>query len=146
MSFRGHENTNATDEDPARGGDRASEAQAAPSSVSPQSSGWIPSQCPNPRIDPLRCNIRDMISANHGKQVGDDISTSMYVSTEVDEAQAGAVADNSSSEGQRPNNEKDLLLSDPDYALGTDYLQTTTHLRNFSSTFGVEGWCAKTAG
>ena len=54
MYFRDHENTNASDEYPDRGGDGASEAQTAPSSVSPQSSGWIPSRYPNPRTDPRR--------------------------------------------------------------------------------------------
>lgn len=136
MYFRGHENTNTTDED--------DPAQTAQPSVSPQLSGWTPSRYPNPRIDPLRCNIRDMITANHGKQVGGRDGSSTSISTEDDEAKAGTVADYSGSEGQRPSNEEDLLLCDPDYALGTNFLQTiASHLRNFSSTFGVEGWCAK---
>jgi len=114
MYFRGHENTNATDED--------DPAQTAQPSVSPQSSGWIPSRYPNPRIDPLRCNIRDMITANHGKQVGDRDGSSTSISPEDDEAKAGTVADGSGGEGQHPSNKEDLLLCDPDYALGTHYL------------------------
>jgi len=152
-SFRNHKNTtgadsptsstnNSMEEDPARGGDGASEAETTRAS---QSSGWIPSKYPNPRTDPLRCNIRDMIAGKHGKQVGGDTSTS----TGVDEAQTGTATDGSS-EGQNDNqeqggpNEEDLLLCDPDYALGTYYLQTiASNLRNFSSSYGIGGWCAK---
>ena len=114
MYFRGHENTNTTDEDDS--------AQTAQPSVSPQLSGWTPSRYPNPRIDPLRCNIRDMITANHGKQVGDRDGSSTSISPEDDEAKAGTVADGSGGEGQHPSNKEDLLLCDPDYALGTHYL------------------------
>ena len=141
------------DEDPARGGHGASEAQ---STLSRAGSGWIPSRYPNPRTDALRCNIRDL-KINTGKRdkVGgnDDQDAFANTSTGVDEAQTSTATDTDDDEGSKTQNEHDdenianeeeLLLCDPDYALGSYYLQTiASSLRNFTTSYGAHAWCAK---
>ena len=148
------EENHQSDEDPARGGDGASEAQTT---LGRAGTGWIPSQYPNPRTDALRCNIRDLkiSSSKHVKVGGDDDpdASASSTSTGVDEAQISTATDATMDDGDtasrddndaEENPKEDLLLCDPDYALGSYYLQTiASSLKNFSSSYGAHAWCAK---
>ena len=144
-----NEKDHKDDEDPARGGDGASEAQTT---LGRAGTGWIPSRYPNPRTDALRCNIRDLKINNskHGKVGGDDDQdASTSSSTGVDEAQISTATDTNDDGGSTNQDdngpeEEDLLLCDPDYALGSYYLQTiASSLKNFSDSYGAHAWCAK---
>ena len=151
---RKNEKNQNSDEDPARGGDGASEAQTT---LGRAGTGWIPSRYPNPRTDALRCNIRDLKknSGTRGKVGGDDDrDASASTSTGVDEAQISTATDTNDGgdggKGQDGNDgegspiEEDLLLCDPDYALGSYYLQTiASSLKNFSDSYCAHAWCAK---
>ena len=146
------EKNHQSDKDQARSGEGASEAQTT---LGRAGTGWIPSQYPNPRTDALRCNIRDLkiSSSNHVKVGGDDQDASASTSTGVDEAQISTATDATMDDGDtasRDDNDaegspnEDLLLCDPDYALGSYYLQTiASRLKNFSASYGAHAWCAK---
>jgi hypothetical protein len=103
--------------------------------------GWVPETYPNPLLDPIRCSIaylRTSAALNGGIDNDDQQVLSLPPSEHPSNGTMSyAPLDGEASGPSLPR----LRLCDPDWVLGTDYLQEIANaLTNFSSVFGRPDW------